>query len=186
MKIVSVDTLVVDFYRTNLVIVGVHTDEGVAEECVSQPLQTQPRPPGLRSGVRILVRRLASPVTRTYVQRRAAEGLTKREIILSFKRHIAREIHKIRTSDKNTKPKSSSRRLTRHRRIHQPSTPDHGRGARSTSVMRPGDQSGVVPGSRASCRWRGSVTKWVADPTTVPNRLRDRGVKTRDAQGRER
>jgi galactonate dehydratase len=30
MKIVSVDTLVVDFYRTNLVIVSVHTDEGIA------------------------------------------------------------------------------------------------------------------------------------------------------------
>ncbi|MBM0230571.1 hypothetical protein JNW91_00965 [Micromonospora sp. STR1_7] len=29
MKIVSVDTLVVDFYRTNLVIVRVHTDEGI-------------------------------------------------------------------------------------------------------------------------------------------------------------
>jgi galactonate dehydratase len=29
MKIVSVDTLVVDFYRTNLVIVAVHTDEGI-------------------------------------------------------------------------------------------------------------------------------------------------------------
>ena len=29
MKIISVDTLVVDFYRTNLVIVRVHTDEGI-------------------------------------------------------------------------------------------------------------------------------------------------------------
>ena len=33
------------------------------------------------------------PRTRTYAQRRAAEGLSKREIIRSLKRSIAREIY---------------------------------------------------------------------------------------------
>jgi transposase len=38
--------------------------------------------------------------TRTYVARRTAEGLSKREIIRCLKRYIAREIYKILTRPK--------------------------------------------------------------------------------------
>jgi transposase len=38
--------------------------------------------------------------TRTYVQRRTAEGLSKKEIIRCLKRYIARELYKILTHPK--------------------------------------------------------------------------------------
>ena len=43
--------------------------------------------------------------TRAYVERRTAEGLTKREIIRCLKRYIAREIH---ANLPRSKPKSQA------------------------------------------------------------------------------
>ena len=54
---------------------------------------------------RIVITRMAhDPRTRVYVQRRTAEGLSKREIIGCLKRYIARELYPIVLNDLNTNP----------------------------------------------------------------------------------
>lgn len=44
-----------------------------------------------------MVRMSMDPKTKEYVQRRTAEGKSKKEIIRCLKRHIAREIHQLLT-----------------------------------------------------------------------------------------
>ena len=59
--------------------------------------------------------------TRDYVERRTAEGLSKREIIRCLKRYIAREIYNNlpRTDSHDTTPATSQRRLDEHRSIER-------------------------------------------------------------------
>ena len=52
------------------------------------------------------------PTTQAYVERRRAEGKTKREIIRCLKRHIAREIYRLLT---NPPPTPNCARLRNHR-----------------------------------------------------------------------
>jgi hypothetical protein len=53
----------------------------------------------------IAISRMAhDPRTRTYVQRRTTEGLSKKEIIRCLKRYIARELYKVLTRPKTQTP----------------------------------------------------------------------------------
>ena len=46
----------------------------------------------------VLCRMRTDPRTRTYVQRRTREGLSKREVMRCLKRYVAREIYRVLTA----------------------------------------------------------------------------------------
>ena len=60
----------------------------------------------------VITRMRTDPTTQAYVERRRAEGKTKREIIRCLKRHIAREIYRLLT---NPPPTPNCARLRNHR-----------------------------------------------------------------------
>lgn len=65
----------------------------------------------------VLSRIRCDPRTRTYLDRRTAEGLTKTEIIRALKRHLAREVYPLL---RTPSPSSSSQRPHRSGRAGQP------------------------------------------------------------------
>ena len=50
----------------------------------------------------VLCRMRTDPRTRTYVERRTGEGLSKREVMRCLKRYVAREIHRVLTAPSST------------------------------------------------------------------------------------
>ena len=95
----------------------------------------------------VLVNRLPwHPATRTYVQRRTAEGKIKKEIIRCLKRAVVREIYTALRADLAPKNRrSTNRSLAMHRSIHsQPrAARGHGSGkAHALAVATFGERSG--------------------------------------------